>query len=134
VLAALRASPAIELVGVIRSTRFDAVRRVRASGLRYALYLGCLMARRLDARALPVLDTSEVKGPEARAFLQRLAPDLLVSAFFNQKIDTRAAGGEHPSVAAPRVQGRRPGAHARLAGGDARRDGASPSAKFDSGT
>ena len=115
-LATLRASPAIELVGVLRSSRIEAWRRYRASGLAYTVYLGCLMARRLDARGLPVLSTPEVKGPEARAFLERLAPDLLVSAFFNQKIDTALpAVNIHPSLL-PAFKGVDPVFHARLAG------------------
>lgn len=133
-LAALRASPGIEVIGVVRSTRVEAWRRYRASGLAYTLYLGCLMARRVDAHGLPVLNTSKVNGPEARAFLQRLAPDLLVSAFFNQKIDTALpALNIHPSLL-PAFKGVDPVFHARLAG--AATLGVTVhrlSAKFDSG-
>jgi methionyl-tRNA formyltransferase len=116
VLAALRDSPAVELVGVLRSSRIEAWRRYRASGLAYTFYLGCLMARRLEAQGLPVFNTSEVNGPEARAFLQQLAPDLLVSAFFNQKIDTALpALNIHPSLL-PAFKGVDPVFYARLAG------------------
>jgi len=134
VLAALRASPAIEVAGVVRSTRIEAARRIRASGLRYALYLGCLMRRRLDARGLPVLATADVNGAEARGFLASLSPNLLVSAFFNQKIDTALpALNIHPSLL-PAFKGVDPVFHARLAG--AATLGVTVhrlSAKFDSG-
>jgi methionyl-tRNA formyltransferase len=116
VLAALRSSPGIEVVGVLRSSRIDAWQRVKASGVAYSLYLACLMARRLDARDIPVLDTADINGPEARAFLQRLGPELLVSAFFNQKIDTALpALNIHPSLL-PAFKGVDPVFHARLAG------------------
>jgi len=119
VLAALRASSAVEVVGVVRSTRIDAWRRYRASGLAYTLYLGALMRRRLAARGLPVLSTSQVNGVEARAFVERLAPDLLISAFFNQKIDTTLqAVNIHPSLL-PAFKGVDPVFHARLAGAPA---------------
>lgn len=115
-LAALRASRQVDVVGVVRSTRIEAWRRYRASGLAYTLYLGALMRRRLDARGLPVLKTSQVNGIEARAFLDRLAPDLLVCAFFNQKIAAALPGiNIHPSLL-PAFKGVDPVFHARLAG------------------
>jgi len=116
VLAALRVSPGIEVIGVVRSARVEAWRRYRASGLAYTLYLGCLMARRLRTDGIPVLSTSDVNGAHARAFVERLAPDLLVSAFFNQKIDTALpALNIHPSLL-PAFKGVDPVFHARLAG------------------
>jgi len=116
VLAALRASPAIEVVGVLRSSRIEAWRRYQASGAAYALYLGCLMRRRLPKKGIPILRTRNVNGEQAKAFLGRLAPDLLVSAFFNQKIDTALpALNIHPSLL-PAFKGVDPVFHARLAG------------------
>lgn len=116
VLAALRSSKAIEVVGVLRSSRVEAWRRYRASGLAYTLYLGALMRRRLDTRGLSVLKTSQVNGTEARAFLERLRPELIVSAFFNQKIDAALpAVNIHPSLL-PAFKGVDPVFHARLVG------------------
>ena len=124
-LAALRASTAIEVVGVLRSTRIQAWRRYRASGLVYTLYLGCLMARRLGAGALPVLPTADVNGEPERVFVERLSPDLLVSAFFHQRIGEQltalprlAALSIHPSLL-PAFKGVDPVFHARLAGAPA---------------
>lgn len=115
-LAALRASRAIEVVGVLRSTRREAWRRWRESGPAYALYLGCLMRRPLGAGALPLLETAEVNGEEARGFLASLSAGLLVSAFFNQKIESALpAVNIHPSLL-PAFKGVDPVFRARLAG------------------
>jgi methionyl-tRNA formyltransferase len=133
VLAALRASPAVELVGVLRSSRIEAWRRYRASGLAYTLYLGCLMARRLRTEGLPVLSTADVNGAQARGFVAGLAPDLLVPAFFNQKIDTALpAVNIHPSLL-PAFKGVDPVFYARLAGAPLGVTVHRLSARFDSG-
>jgi methionyl-tRNA formyltransferase len=125
VLARLRACRGLEVAGVVVSTRIVSARygrargaweHIRLSGLRYALYLGCYFLRSLPAQGLPVFATRDVNSAQARAFLARLAPDLLISAFFNQRIGAGLAGFNlHPSLL-PRLRGVDPVFHARLRG------------------
>jgi methionyl-tRNA formyltransferase len=110
VLARLIACQRLEVVGVVRSTRVrgasdgvlrGALRHWRASGLRHALYLwgsttlaemfmDCgpvpPVAVQAQRRGVPVLATRDVNDAEGLAFVRDRRPDLLVSAFFNQRI------------------------------------------------
>ncbi len=129
VLERLRAAPAIEIVGVVRSTRILSARygrlrgawaQLRRSGLRYGAYLACATFPRMDAQGLPLLETRDLNDAGARAFLARLAPQLLVSAFFNQRIGAEvvalAGAGAvniHPSLL-PEYRGVDPVFYARL--------------------
>ncbi len=90
------------LAGILLSTRVlhprysflrGAWEHYRKSGLAYTLYLGMAVAPRLRARGVPVLRSESINRDCAA--IERLAPDLLVSAFFNHII------GE-PAVAAAR--------------------------------
>jgi len=112
VLQRLLASHRVELAGVIRSTRVLSVRydllrgaweQCRRSGLRYALYLGCAAAGSIAVRArangVPVFETRDVNADGSRAFIEQLVPDLLVAAFFNQRIsDTVTAMPKYAAV------------------------------------
>jgi methionyl-tRNA formyltransferase len=129
VLQRLSGSADVQLVGIVVSTRvmhpecgwLQGVRELlRRSGPAYALYLGCATSladalarfggsRSVTASArhgrLPVLHTRDVNGLAGRSFVAGLAPDLLVSAFFNQRIGlelVRHAGAGavniHPSL------------------------------------
>lgn len=129
VLERLSGSADLELAGIVISTRVmhpdhgwlhGVQQLVRRSGPAYALYLGCatgladaLMrlggSRSVTAGArqgrIPVLRTRDVNGPAGQAFVAGLAPDLLLSAFFNQRISPdlarQASAGAvniHPSL------------------------------------
>jgi methionyl-tRNA formyltransferase len=85
-----------------------ALEQIRRSGLRYASYLWLAttgadwalrargpgaggvrpqaLARQAAARAIPVLDTRDVNAAPGREFLEGCGADLLVSAFFNQRL------------------------------------------------
>lgn len=143
VLEVLLASPAIELVGIVNSTRVltpkgpalaDIRRLLQRSGLRYALHLWLatsgfeLLAprQRLHARArrlgIPLLDTPDINGAEGLEFVRALAPDLCLSAYFNQVVREPLLGlppfgciNIHPSLL-PRNRGVDPLFHARLRG------------------
>ena len=102
VLKRLFASPRVELAAILLSTRVlrpdygflrGAWEHYRKSGLAYTLYLGLAIAPPLRARGVAVLRSKNINRD--RAWIERLAPDLLVSAFFDQII------GE-PLVAAAR--------------------------------
>jgi methionyl-tRNA formyltransferase len=125
VLRRLRASDRLEICAVIRSSRvFDsrfgfvrgAAAQIRRSGLIYALYLWCATtladwlcavagigavpmrgAAPIDGAApgLPVLTTRNLNDAEGLKFLAACAPDLLVSAFFNQRL-------HEPALALPK--------------------------------
>ncbi|GGO79490.1 hypothetical protein GCM10011348_13880 [Marinobacterium nitratireducens] len=143
VLEALLAAPGVELVGIVNSTRVltargapaqDIARLLRRSGLRYALHLWLatsayeLLAprRRLQARArtlgVPVLDTPDINAAEGLDFVRELAPDLCLSAYFNQIVRPPLLGlprlgciNIHPSLL-PHNRGVDPLFYARLRG------------------
>lgn len=129
VLEALRSSPGVELAGLVISTRILSARygflrgaweQYRLSGLRYTVYLGCSTLRSVPARGLPRFATRNVNEPACRAFIARLAPELLVSAFFNQRIGAAVGAlapalNIHPSLL-PALKGVDPVFYARLRG------------------
>jgi len=108
VLRELLQSKEIQLAGVVRSTRVisprygflrGALEQWRRSGLAYTAYLGCALLPRLPSAGLPVHATRDVNDAQGRAFVERLAPELLVTAFFNQRVGAWARGVNlHPSL------------------------------------
>ncbi len=110
VLDRLLACPRVEVCGIVLSSRIDradagflggAWAHVRRSGLSYATYLWCstfladvllrfsapgCASRRAAERSIPVRTTRRINEAASRAFVQARSPDLLVSAFFNQRI------------------------------------------------
>jgi methionyl-tRNA formyltransferase len=116
VLARLRACKDLEVAGVVVSTRLDAWRHMRRSGLRYAAYLGCYFLRSPPLRGLATIATRDVNSAPARAFIAQCKPDLVLSAFFNQRIGPDLAGYNlHPSLL-PELRGVDPVFYARLRG------------------
>lgn len=114
VLRRLRACERVHICGIVRSSRVlhpgfgfvqGAVAQVRRSGVAYAVYLWCAttladwlcalnglgaidaasgdQARDPPPRELTTRDLNDAQG---RAFLAECAPDLLVTAFFNQRV------------------------------------------------
>ena len=107
-------SPSVQVAGIVRSTRWDTWRHLRRSGVRYTDYLGCATLGRLDAS--PVHATGDCNDAATRAFIERLDPDLVVTAFFNQRLLTaRKAVNIHPSLL-PALRGVDPVFYARLRG------------------
>jgi folate-dependent phosphoribosylglycinamide formyltransferase PurN len=129
VLRRLRACERLEICAVVRSTRVldarfgflqGAVAQVRRSGIAYSLYLWCAttladwLGALGGAEAVPihsvapglsVLTTRNLNDAEGLQFLGACAPDLLVSAFFNQRLNaatlalpTRGCLNIHPSL------------------------------------
>ena len=113
VLRRLRACDRLEICAVIRSSRVieprfgfirGAVEQIRRSGLRYALYLWCstTLADWLcgvtgvgavptrSASGTTVYTTRNINDAQGLEFLSACAPDLLVSAFFNQRVHAPA--------------------------------------------
>jgi methionyl-tRNA formyltransferase len=110
VLDRLLASPRIEIAGLVLSSRVlrandtflgGALAYVRRSGIAYATYLWCStsladlllrfsppgsVSRRAAQRAIPVWSTRRINDAASRDFIRARSPDLLVSAFFNQRI------------------------------------------------
>jgi methionyl-tRNA formyltransferase len=116
VLKRLRASDRLEVCAIIRSTRVldpkfgflrGAAAQVRRSGIAYALYLWCATtvtdwlcalagfgavptrAVRTPLGITPrpvVLTTRNINDAESLKFLAACEPDLLISAFFNQRV------------------------------------------------
>lgn len=146
VLRRLLADPRLTLSGLVLSSRVlgrqdDWLHGVqglyRRSGLRYLLYLwaatglaellgrlGALPPAAVQARRVgcPVLVTRDINDREGEAFVERCAPELLVSAFFNQRIaapllqrPTAGAVNIHPSLL-PALKGVDPVFHGRLRG------------------
>ncbi len=144
VLRRLLACADIELCGLVHSSRvldprFGFVRggleQIRRSGLRYAGYLFCATTVADLLRALPGggggparrrgvahLVTRDLNDAAGLAFLRACAPELLVSAFFNQRLREPALGvarlgsvNIHPSLL-PQLRGVDPGFQARLQG------------------
>jgi folate-dependent phosphoribosylglycinamide formyltransferase PurN len=129
VLHRLRACDRLEICAVIRSSRVldprfgflrGAAAQIRRSGFVYALYLWCAttladwlcamvgigaVPTRGAAPELAVLTTRNINDAEGLRFLAGCAPDLLVSAFFNQRLHapalalpTRGCLNIHPSL------------------------------------
>jgi methionyl-tRNA formyltransferase len=114
VLHRLRASDRLEICGIIRSTRVldprfgflrGAFAQIRRSGVVYALYLWCAttltdwlcvvagmgaVPMRTATPGIPVLATRDINDAEGLRFLKMCTPDLLVSAFFNQRMGAAA--------------------------------------------
>ena len=110
VLRRLRNCERLHICGIVRSSRIlhpgfgflrGAIAQIRRSGVAYALYLWCATtladwlcawddfgAGRKAAGDVPPrkLTTRDLNDAEGRAFLAECAPDLLVSAFFNQRV------------------------------------------------
>lgn len=108
VLNELLAAQAIELVGVVSSTRIlnktdskfrASIRQIQFSGLRYAAYLFAVtdlyrllrwvfrkpsFTQQLIAKNIPCLATDDINSVESVAFLKDLQPDFFLSAHFNQ--------------------------------------------------
>ena len=144
VLARLRACAAIEICAIVRSSRTvhpalgflgGAFALIGRSGIAYSMYLLmattiadvlCGLSRmggvpvRTRAAGLPVHTTRNINQPEAMRFLANHAPDLLVSAFFDQRlhepalsIPLRGCLNIHPSLL-PSFKGVDPVLQARL--------------------
>ena len=113
VLRRLRACQSLEICAVIRSSRVieprfgflrGAVEQIRRSGLTYALYLWCAttLADWLcsvagigavptrSASGTSVYTTRNINDAQGLQFLAACAPDLLISAFFNQRVHAPA--------------------------------------------
>ena len=146
VMRRLAQDPRVQITGLVVSSRIfgksdsrlqSVWKLYRKSGLRYLLYLwsstslatllgrfGNLPPVQVQAASLgcPVLTTRDVNDDRGCAFLDACAPDLLVSAFFNQRIssdvfDRPAAGAVniHPSLL-PELKGVDPVFYAKLRG------------------
>ena len=137
-------SPRVRIVGLIVSTRMlrpnqgyltGALEFVRRSGVAYTLALWCSTAladwllrfspiapitRQAKRLAIPMIATRQINDAMSVQFLKSAAPDLLVSAFFNQRIDATVAAlprsgavNIHPSPL-PEFRGVDPVFHATL--------------------
>jgi len=136
----------VALVGIVRSTRVldarygfvrGACEQVRRSGFPYSVYLLCATSLwewlggratggavpdLAGARGIPLWATRDVNDRAGCEFIEKLKPDLLVSAFFNQRLREAAlaipscgAVNIHPSLL-PDFKGTDPVFHAWLSG------------------
>jgi methionyl-tRNA formyltransferase len=130
----------IQICGIVRSSRMmrpelglvrGTLAYLRRSGVAYSLYLWCAttladafchVARFDTKHTVPVFNTRDVNDPQGIRFLQDCAPDLLVSAFFDQRLQQHALGiprlgciNIHPSLL-PAFKGVDPVLQARLQG------------------
>ena len=122
VLSVLRFSKHVQIAGVVVSTRILSPRygflrgaweQYRRSGLRYTTYLGLLSLGGIDGFATRDINANA-------AYIAGLKPDLVVSAFFNQRIgesitSLAPALNIHPSLL-PAFKGVDPVFYARLRG------------------
>ena len=146
VLKTLSACDRIELCGIVRSSRWfhpalgvlgGSRAYIRRSGLSYSMYLLCATALgdalrglgkggrvplRTRPGGIPVHTTPDINGPDALEFLRNRRPELLVSAFFDQRLHapalavaTQASVNIHPSLL-PAFKGVDPVLRARLQG------------------
>ncbi len=115
VLERLHGCPQLHICGVLRSSRtFDArfgflrgaLAYLRRCGVAYSAYLFCattlaewlragLRASRRGRRrplTTPTLITRDINSPRALQFLADCAPDVLISAFFDQRLHEAALG------------------------------------------
>lgn len=144
VLNQLQACAQIEVCAIVRSSRMfhprldilrGALAYIHRSGLYYALYLLCAttladvlckfgsvncVPTHSRRGGLPVHITPDINAPRSMDFLHDCAPDLLVSAFFDQRLQepalaapTRGCINIHPS-ALPEFRGVDPVLQARL--------------------
>lgn len=146
VLSTLRSCERIELCGIVRSSRVfhpacgfvaGAWAYVRRSGIAYSLYLLtatsvadtlCRFGRiaRVPTRTrelgIPVHTTRDLNAADGLSFLRARAPDVLISAFFDQRLNAATLGiprhggvNIHPSLL-PSFKGVDPVLQARLRG------------------
>jgi len=142
VLRRLRACQRIELCGIVRSSRIHharygfvrgALAYLSHSGLAYSLYLLCATdiadavcaasrLRRDRVPRVPVHTTRNLNDAHGLRFLQACAPDLIVSAFFDQRlreavlaVPPRGCVNIHPSLL-PAFKGVDPVLQMRLQG------------------
>jgi methionyl-tRNA formyltransferase len=144
VLRRLRTSERLELCGIVRSCRnFNArfgflrgaLAYIHRSGIAYSLYLFCATSvadvlcafggircvpTRTRPGGVPVHTTRDINDAEGIQFLQGCKPDLLISAFFDQRLEASAlavpsAGcvNIHPSLL-PEFKGVDPVLQARI--------------------
>lgn len=109
------------MLGIVRA-RGSACGKTASRSLRVALETQANQETR--CRRVPVLRTRDLNSPEGLGFLARCAPDLLVSAFFDQRLGaaalampTRGCVNIHPSLL-PDFRGVDPVLQARLARAD----------------
>ena len=146
VLRRLRACNQLDICAVVRSTRLlnprlgflrGALGHVRRSGFAYTLYLWCATTLadwlcnlaggdtvpiRRASPGLLVFTTRDLNDSEGLRFLSACAPDVVVSAFFNQRLNaaalalpTRGCLNIHPSLL-PAAKGVDPVFQAQLHG------------------
>ena len=113
VLARMLASRRLTIVGIVISSRLlrprfgfirGAIEYARLCGLAYTAYLWCStsladallrispfspiasVAKQAKLHGIPTIETRHINDAEGKKFVEELAPELLVSAFFNQRI------------------------------------------------